>query len=84
MSTTLSSVNPIREKVAQATQILNEFDVDLWLTFVRETTLSPDPALELIADVDVTWSSAFLTVENVSMPRPVGALPTVGSRSPSR
>ncbi len=59
MSTTLSSVNLIREKVAQATQILNEFDVDLWLTFVRETTLSPDPTLELIADVDVTWSSAF-------------------------
>ena len=50
----------IREKVAQATQILNEFDVDLWLTFVRETTLSPDPALALIADVDVTWSSAFM------------------------
>jgi Xaa-Pro aminopeptidase len=50
----------IQEKVAQATQILNEFDVDLWLTFVRETTLSPDPALELIADVDVTWQSAFM------------------------
>ncbi|MCA9946843.1 MAG: aminopeptidase P family protein [Anaerolineales bacterium] len=50
----------IQEKVAQATQILNEFDVDLWLTFVRETTLSPDPALELIADVDVTWKSAFM------------------------
>ncbi len=50
----------IREKVAQATQILHEFDVDLWLTFVRETTLSPDPALELIADVDVTWQSAFM------------------------
>ena len=50
----------IQEKVFQATQILNEFDVDLWLTFVRETTLSPDPALELIADVDVTWQSAFM------------------------
>jgi Xaa-Pro aminopeptidase len=50
----------IQEKVAQATQILHEFDVDVWLTFVRETTLQPDPALELIADVDVTWKSAFL------------------------
>lgn len=50
----------IREKVTQATEILNEFDIDLWLTFVRETTLSPDPALELIADVDVTWQSAFM------------------------
>ncbi|VAW31462.1 hypothetical protein MNBD_CHLOROFLEXI01-4998 [hydrothermal vent metagenome] len=50
----------IQEKVAQATRTLNEFDVDVWLTFVRETTLQPDPALELIADVDVTWKSAFL------------------------
>ena len=50
----------IQEKVAQATQILDEFDVDVWLTFVRETTLQPDPALALIADVDVTWKSAFL------------------------
>lgn len=56
----MNNQNLVREKVAQATQILNEFDVDLWLTFVRETTLSPDPALELIADVDVTWKSAFM------------------------
>lgn len=50
----------IREKIDQATAILNEFDVDLWLTFVRETSMQPDPALELIYDGDVTWQSAFL------------------------
>ncbi len=50
----------IAEKVAQATAILNEFGVDVWLTFVRETTLSPDPTLELVAGVDVTWQSAFV------------------------
>ena len=50
----------IREKVAQATNILNEFDVDAWLTFVRETPLSPDPALELILGMHVTWQSGFL------------------------
>lgn len=52
----------VQEKLAQATEILNELNVDVWLTFVRETTLSPDPALELIADVDVTWKSAFLVI----------------------
>ena len=50
----------IQEKLAQATAILNEFDVDVWLTFVRETSMQPDPALELIAGLDLTWRSAFL------------------------
>ena len=50
----------IREKLEQAADILNELDIDVWLTFVRETSLSPDPALELIFDGDVTWQSAFL------------------------
>lgn len=50
----------IREKLAQATAVLDEYGTDLWLTFVRETSLQPDPALELIYDGDVTWQSAFL------------------------
>jgi Xaa-Pro dipeptidase len=58
--TLMNNTQLIQEKLAQATAILHEFNVDVWLTFVRETTLSPDPALELIADVDVTWKSAFL------------------------
>ncbi|MFW5940946.1 MAG: M24 family metallopeptidase [Chloroflexota bacterium] len=56
----MSDSQLIQEKVAQATEILNEFDIDVWLTFVRETSLSPDPALELILDMDMTWQSAFL------------------------
>lgn len=54
----------IREKLAQAAGILQEFDVDVWLTFVRETSMQPDPALELIFDGDVTWHSAFLVVRD--------------------
>lgn len=50
----------VQEKLQQATMILNELDVDVWLTFVRETSMQPDPALDLIAGVDVTWQSAFL------------------------
>jgi Xaa-Pro aminopeptidase len=50
----------LKEKLAQATNILNEYDVDVWLTFARETVLMPDPALELILGLNVTWHSAFL------------------------
>lgn len=50
----------IAEKLTQATKILQEMDVDVWLTFVRETAMQPDPALELIFDGDLTWQSAFL------------------------
>jgi Xaa-Pro aminopeptidase len=49
----------IKEKVVQATEILNELDIDLWLTFARETSMNPDPVLELIG-MDVTWHSAFI------------------------
>lgn len=32
----------------------------MWLTFVRESSLAPDPTLALVAGVDVTWQSAFI------------------------
>src|SRR5579859_4297476 len=46
-----------REKLDQATGILGELDLDCWLTFVRETSVVPDPALMLINSQDVTWPS---------------------------
>jgi Xaa-Pro aminopeptidase len=49
-----------REKIAQAIRILNELQLDCWLTFVRETDEQPDPALKLIFNADVTWHAAFL------------------------
>jgi Xaa-Pro aminopeptidase len=52
----------VLEKVDQAVQILQEKDIDLWLTFVRETSHMHDPSLSLILSpsLQVTWHSAFL------------------------
>jgi len=56
------SDNPtlIREKLDQAAAILQEQQVDSWLTFVRETSLTPDPCLDLILGMDMVWQSAFI------------------------
>ncbi len=47
-------------KTDQAVDILREKGIDLWLTYVRESTANVDPTLELIFDGDLTWESALI------------------------
>ncbi|MEJ5224118.1 MAG: Xaa-Pro peptidase family protein [Anaerolineales bacterium] len=51
----------VKEKVEQAIEILKEQDIDLWLTFVRETSGVRDPALDFVLGPgDLTWESALV------------------------
>jgi Xaa-Pro aminopeptidase len=59
-----SSATIVREKLDQAPSILEEHGVDLWLTLVRETLLTRDPCLDLVAGTYCAWQSAFLVARS--------------------
>ncbi|MGA2533990.1 MAG: Xaa-Pro peptidase family protein [Candidatus Aminicenantales bacterium] len=50
----------IREKVRQAASLLQEFGLDCWITFTRESEMNGDPTLVFLAPGPVTWHSAFI------------------------
>lgn len=54
----------VQEKLDQAVAVLNKLGVDSWMTFVRETSLTPDPALDLILGLDMVWQSAFIVTRD--------------------
>ena len=64
----------IDEKIKQAVDILKEKNVDMWLTFVRETSSTPDPVLDLILGTNCVWPSAFILTATGQAVAIVGSL----------
>lgn len=50
----------VSEKLRQASRLVAESDVDVWLTFVRETAEGSDPILPFLIEGGLTWQSALM------------------------
>lgn len=50
----------VAEKTAQAVDVLDDLEVDSWLTFCRETTEIQEPCVPLVLGFDVVWPTAIL------------------------
>ena len=48
------------EKINQAVKILNEKNIDLWLTFTRESGNIKEPMMDMLVGTNCTWQSAFI------------------------
>jgi len=64
----------IIEKIDQAVSILRAKDIDLWLIFVRESSVNHDPVLDVVVGTNCTWQSAFLINKNGDTTAIVGSL----------
>ena len=71
----------IEAKIAQAVGILNELDIDCWMTFVRESGTVHDPCLDLVVGANATWISAFVITRSRDRIAVLGSLDVPGHRA---
>ena len=63
-----------KEKILQTVGILKEKNIDMWMTFVRESGNIKDPAMDIVVDNGCTWPSAFIISKNGDTTAIVGTL----------
>ena len=64
----------MQEKIEQAVDILNEKNIDMWMTFLRESSIITDPVIEIILGKNSTWESAFIINKNGDTTAIVGSM----------
>jgi Xaa-Pro aminopeptidase len=64
----------IRGKIEQIPKILDEFGLDAWMLFSRESATVHDPSFDLVVGTNVTWHSAFLLTRSGDRIAIVGSL----------
>jgi Xaa-Pro aminopeptidase len=64
----------ILEKIDQAVKILSEKNIDMWMTYVRETGNMKDPMMDMIVGTGATWQSAFIITNSGNTHAVVGSL----------
>jgi Xaa-Pro aminopeptidase len=55
-----ATVDIVKDKIGQATRLLDELNLDCWIIFVRETDMMADPTLPMVVGHSATWQSFFV------------------------
>jgi Xaa-Pro aminopeptidase len=71
----------ILQKQQQAIELLKEKDIDMWLTFVRETGNIKDPMLDMLVGTGATWHSAFILTKIGETVAVIGSLEEANLKS---
>jgi len=66
--------NLYKEKIKQTYSILKEKDIDMWLTFVKESSITHDPIMDMFLPDNVTWQSAFIFSKDGTSCQIVGSI----------
>jgi len=51
------------QKLDQVAGLLRRYGLDMWMTLGAETSMKPEPALDFILGLEMTWLSAFILTD---------------------
>lgn len=74
----------IKQKIEQAIGILQEKNIDMWITFVRESSAMPDPAIDMVVGQHATWQTAWIITRDGETIAIAGSLDVASIRDGGR